>query len=139
MSGAKQALLTAYLTTLLLLSMFIWALQGAAPTIRAVTNARGQQTFGVAFEPGAVWGCTYFQEQRVREEERKRFADGKYQPHKCGGLDPRSRFYEENWDYIQPYDSDWLVWAEIGYCKVAQCEPGEEPRYVSTEKLTVHR
>lgn len=128
-----------WIVSLLILGMFIGALRGAAPTITAVTDTRGEQTFGVTFEPGAVWGCVYFQEQRVREEEKPRFPDGKYQPHKCGGLDPRSRFFEEDWTYIEPYDSDWRVWASIGYCKTAQCEPLEEPRYVDTNVLTVHR
>ena len=134
MSGAQRVLLSCGMTVLLLLSMFVWALVGAGPTIASVGNR-----FEVRFEKGAVWGCTYFQEQRVREEERQRFPDGKYQPHKCGGLQPQSRFFEENWDFIQAYDSDWLVWAEVGYCRVAQCEANEEPRYVSTDKLRVHR
>lgn len=90
--------------------------------------------FQVRFTAGAEWACVYYQEQRVRDEERQRFPDGMYQPHKCGPLDKRSTVFETNWDYIRPYDSDWLVWASVGYQQVSG-----DFSYIDSTKLRVHR
>lgn len=92
------------------------------------------ETFSTRFDAGALWACTYFQEQRVREESREHWPDGRYMPHKCGGLDLTSTYYEDNWDYIRAEDSDWLVWSEVGYP-----QPNGEIAYVSSNRLRVHR
>jgi hypothetical protein len=42
--------------------------------------------------------------------------------------------FAANWDYIRAYDSDWLVWAEIGY----QQKDGTIT-YATSNKLRVHR
>ena len=109
-----------------------WVVYGAPATPTITYTAANE--FQVRFAPGAGWACVYFQEQRVREEDRQNFPDGKYQPHKCGSLDATSTYFEVNWDYIKPYDSDWLVWASVGY----QQTNGDFV-YVDSSKLRVHR
>lgn len=122
-----------YAATGVLFGHLIGVMLRAAPAPPTITYTAANE-FQVRFAPGAGWACVYFQEQRVREEERQRFPDGMYQPHKCGQLDARSTYFEENWDYIRAYDSDWLVWASIGYA-----QPNGDFAYLESNKVRVHR
>jgi hypothetical protein len=114
--------------TLLSLLMTVLA---AAPWMSYTSKS---ETFSVRFEQGAIWACVYFQEQRIREEARVNFPDGRYKPHKCGGLDLTSTIVEVDWEYIRAEDSDWLVWAEIGY----EQKDGTVA-YTASNQLRVHR
>ena len=100
-----------------ILSVMLWMF----PLIFELTNER----FKVVFNPGAVYACTVYEQQGGKEP---------YAPRHCWWLDPTLVGYEDDWEYIERYDTDWLVYAEVGY-------PDSDgvTVYHETNKLKVHR
>ena len=115
-----------------LLLMLLWFLyvpaHGSAPTI----TIKDVEAITVTFDPGAVEACTVYYEARVTEKPGdQNFPDGHYKPEHCWLLGPNDKGYEDNWEYINKYDDDWTVWAEVQY-------PGSTS-VVSSNKVKVHR
>lgn len=110
----------------LLLGLFI----GLSPTVTLEKVDRTGEHMRVSFPKGAVYACTTFQEQVVREPDAN-FPDGMYAPKHCWLLDETDTGYDEDWLYIKQYDSDWKVWVEVQY------DNGDLT--VKSNTLTIHR
>ena len=106
---------------------------GALAATPQISTSADHQQFTVSFEKGAIWACTVYQSQRVTDEDRANFPDGKYAPRHCWALDETMTSYPDDWAWILPYDVDWHVWAEVGYPR------GGEVVYVKTNVVVVHR
>ncbi len=96
---------------------------GAAPTM-AFTKLGDTEHLTVSFDKGAVGACTVYQEQKVREDMREYFPDGKYAPRHCWMLDGTETGYQDDWAWILPNTppTKWLVRAEVQYVVPGQTE-----------------
>ncbi len=114
-----RGLLVAALAGLLMVAV----IEAAAPHI-GFTKLGDTEHLTVTFDKGAVGACTVYQEQKVREDMREYFADGKYAPRHCWMLDGSETGYQDDWDYItrETPPSRWRVWAEVQYVVPGQTE-----------------
>ena len=100
----------------------------ALPSL-VVTNV---EAITVRFELGAVWACTVFEQQDIAKTPLR---DGSvYAPRRCWALSTDMDSYEDNWDYIRRFETEWLAWASISYP-----DTDEAMRRVETNKVPVHR
>ena len=128
---ARLALTIAALAGLALYAV----VSGAAPTI-AFTRLGDTEHLTIQFAKGAVSTCTIYQEQKVREDMRESFPDGKYAPRHCWGLDdPQMTRYDDDWAWIDRTGEKWLVYAEIYYMPSG----ATEPTMAETNRLMVLR
>ncbi len=96
---------------------------GAAPTI-AFTRLGDTEHLTVRFDKGAVSACTVYQEQKVREDMRESFPDGRYAPRHCWGFDGDAMTrYDDDWAWIERSREKWLVYAEVYYMPAGATEP----------------
>lgn len=99
----------------------------------SIVASQDGEKFTVTFDAGAVWACTVYQQQVVGEPDAN-FPDGMYAPRHCWDLKTSNTAYYDDWMYILKYDTDWLVWSEIGYPK-----SNDDIGYVMTNKIRIHR
>lgn len=116
----------------LLLALFIGMRAASALTISKI-DVKGEQLL-VSFDKGAVWACTVFQQQVVGTPDQN-WSDGRYAPRHCWSLYSDATSYDDNWNYIKSYDTDWLVWAEVGYPALGV----DVIQYTKTNVLEIHR
>ena len=99
-----------------------------------LTTPNGRD-FTITYDAGAIWACTYYQRQVVTEEDKVYWPDGKYTPAHCWSLDPASTSYDDDWAYINVYDSDWLIHASVGYPNPHT----NDMTYLDTNTVKAHR
>ena len=82
-----------------------------------ITKSQDGEHFVVSFdEGGAVHACTVYWMVKITEPiGDPNFPDGHYAPRHCWFLDDDTTSYEDNWDYIPRYHTDWEVWSEVGF------------------------
>lgn len=108
----------------------------AAPAHSAsprIAVSKDGESLIVSFDKGATWACTVYRMTEPTEPKSDTFPDGHYAPRHCWGLDTSMTNYTDDWDFIKAYDSDWDVYAEVGYPK------DDTMVYISTNILRVHR
>jgi|SRR5579862_2062015 len=130
----KKAAAYAYLAFAIVL-MLLWFLVGwghaSAPTI----VIKDVEAITVTFDPGAVMACTVFYEASVTEKPGDpNFPDGHYKPEHCFFLEPKDTGYTDDWNFINKYNDDWTVWAEVQYP-----DGTGGSNVVSSNKVKVHR
>jgi len=108
-----------------LIAALLLALNLTTPTL-----SMNKEEFTARFEKGAVFGCVVFQQQMVGEPD-VNFPDGRYTPRKCYYLDPTDVEFRSDWDFIERYNTPWLVWAEMHY--------GEEDQTILSNQIAVTR
>ena len=100
----------------------------------SITAVDGGRLFEVTFDQGAGYACTIYQQQVVGEPDQN-FPDGRYTPKHCWYLEPSDSGYQDDWAFIKPENTDWLVWSEIDYMNLE----GVVVRTVLTNQVRVHR
>jgi hypothetical protein len=98
-----------------------------APVPPTIATLDGEN-FVVTFGGGADQACTIFEQQNPHPD----FPEG-YKPKICWYLDSGSTSYENDWYVIKRADSEWIVYAAIGYPRP------NEYLIVETNRLIIHR
>jgi hypothetical protein len=98
-----------------------------APVPPTIATLDGEN-FVVTFGDGADQACTIFEQQKPHPD----FPEG-YKPRICWSLESRTTSYQDDWYVIKRANSDWIVYAAIGYPRP------DGYLIVETNRLTVHR
>lgn len=109
----------------------IASLTAASPTMTIVG-----EHIQVTFDKGAVGACTVYYNTAVTEVPSENFPDGHYAPRHCWLLDGESDLtgYTDDWAFIEKTNSEWDVYAEVGYVNADQTVS-----YVESNKVRVRR
>lgn len=104
-----------------------------APAIRHLEGR--EEPFEVTYASGAVWACTHFESTTQTLETTG--ADGvrrvgPYTPAHCWGVDETSTSYGDDWAFILPTGTPWVVWAEIYYPRA-----NDDPEKIETNRVRV--
>lgn len=104
-----------FLTSMLVNAQFSTRPAPQRGPARPNVQVEGEQIM-VSYRQGAVWSCTIFRMTVPTEDATNpNFPGGYYAPRHCWQLDERSYFYTDDWAFIEKYDKDWDVYAEVGY------------------------
>ena len=109
---------------------------GAGPTISATPSS---EDLVVRFDKGAVFACTVFKMVKPTETNLTQWPDGRYTPRHCWSLEESDTSYPDTWAWIERYDEDWEVYAEIGYPFPSEVAGVTDVKYLTTNTIKVHR
>ena len=107
----------------------------AAPVISATASG---ENLTVKFDKGAVFACTVFKMVKPTETNREQWPDGRYTPRHCWNLETTDDYYEDTWAWINYYNEDWEVHAEIGYPQ-PPVNGVTEVNYINTNTIKIRR